>query len=150
MPHLGDALISYPVSGSTAVPSDVTGSLSSGVPPPLFLQTAQWASAARTTRLYYGTGSSVVGNGLAMTSGVPFMLANPNRRALFVRASGALPAGLGFGANVLQATAHRIVAPEATVNVYEGVPVYTGQVYAIWIGSGSVSGSAVFGTELTF
>lgn len=148
MAQLGDAIVQFPVSGSS--------SGSAGAPPAIFVRMVQQVSQVRNYVIAHPGGS--------MTGSLLLAPQNNNRLKFFIINSGTLALGINRGStfnptqpmtlanhydNVIQGTVvlQGNQGSTPSLGFYSEQPVYTGPIYASWIGSGSLSGSVAIFTE---
>lgn len=116
MAHLGDAAVSYPISGSA--------------PTVFFRIAAQWSSASFT-------------NVTASAGGRMIADTNVNRVGMVVVNDSPVPVYIRFGAPANSLNYSQVLPPINKSNnqhIHEDFPKYTGQIHAFWDAAGT-SGS---------
>lgn len=154
MPQFGDAVVYFPVSGSS--------SGSAGAPPGVLVRIASQASHTTNYVTCHPGGS--------MTGSLMLVPRNNNRIKLTIINSGSLALAIDhddaavdqFNPNVPMSPTNdwdNVILGTVTLQGNQGVtpavdyieydPVYTGPIFGAWIGSGSLSGSVCCVTDYT-
>lgn len=138
MAHIGDAIVSFPVSGSS--------SGSAGIPPSVFFRVSQQALSATNYVVFHPGG--------AQASALQLAPRNNNRQRFSILNSGTLVLLIDHGSTFNPQGSPTAGIPNydrqvaANMGVYDEIlPTYTGPIFVGWIGSGSVSGSSAVMTE---
>lgn len=127
MAALGDAVVSFPVSGAQD-------------PEPVFLRVSQISTSASFYSVYHPGGNPPAAVQLVGTS--------PNRKGLYIMNSSSLPLGISWGSP--PASAAEFGAKINALALFSPSLLifgYTGPYYGRWDGSGSLSSSVAFVTE---